>query len=256
MYDCDNVRTDGRLDVGVVSVSSPPTPARRPSRWNQASASTPSSGGRATSDYATRWPRSRTSPAGGTRGLPTAMPTPEPAGITTAARCARSAGRGAASCGAAGRPALRMTPNATPACNSTSPSRFPPGRAPGPTSSPLSGWPAPLSSPGGPQDTGRLCGCHEDLGRGGESLAMRADFASRRRSRSPIAPIWPSESGLELSGDPVSDRNALRTPLRDAHLARRAGGLASAVGHLLYGGGAIAALDVGKSPFGVCRHPL
>ena len=45
----------------------------------------------------------------------------EPAATTTRARCAPSAAPGAASCGAVGRTASRMTPPATAACNSTSP---------------------------------------------------------------------------------------------------------------------------------------
>ena len=57
----------------------------------------------------------------GTRGPPTATPTPESAAITTAAHSARSAAPGPGSSGAAGRTTPPTTPPAIPDCNSTSP---------------------------------------------------------------------------------------------------------------------------------------
>jgi len=68
---------------------------------------------------ATRSPRSRTAPASGTPGPPPDTPTPEPAATTTGARYAPSAAPGAASSGAAGKTAPRMTRSVTPGCNNT-----------------------------------------------------------------------------------------------------------------------------------------
>jgi transposase len=77
--------------------------------------------GPATSGCAPRSAPWLTAPATGTPGPKTATPPPEPAATTTSARSAPSAAPGAASSGAVGKTASRMTPPATADCNSTSP---------------------------------------------------------------------------------------------------------------------------------------
>ena len=83
-------------------------------------------------------------------GRRTSTPPPAPAGMTTPARYAPSAARGAESCGGAGKTVCPTTPPAAAPCSNTSqsPSQHRPALCP--TSLPPSGWPAPLSPEGRP----------------------------------------------------------------------------------------------------------
>ena len=120
-------------------------PGRRGDRVRQAQGRV-AFAGHATSGCAPRSARWLTAPATGTPGRKTATPAAIARGHDHRARCARSAVPGAGSCGAAGKTASRMTPPATAACNSTSPSRSPPRRGPSSTTPPPSAWPPALRS--------------------------------------------------------------------------------------------------------------
>ena len=94
----------------------PPTPAKHPSRSSPAKPNTPSSDGRAITDYARRSARSLTQAAVTTPGRPTSMTAPAPEAPVTRTPPASSAAPGARSSGASGTTTTPTTPSATPRC--------------------------------------------------------------------------------------------------------------------------------------------